>query len=294
VVGETGRVVTRLIALPRPTPLGLATAGVVAGNIGLPTVELARIGAGWTPSPGHAVEALVATACYLPFHVRHVWYAVRGARPPGGGWTLVVMVAVVVGALPVIGTSWLIACSPLVVSVLVVVRPPWSLPAAAAVGAAPVTITYAAGAAEWAPYYTAAVIWQGASLFVLVRLVGVAGRLHAARLALAAEAVARERLRIDEELQRTLGAALAAILDTGGRAGRLAHTDPAGAAEALKSLVDGSRAALAQARRTVSQFQDVALRAELRAAIANLLRDGPAGRSLVVTDRPGTNRGGVG
>jgi two-component system sensor histidine kinase DesK len=291
-------VVTRLTALSRPTPLGLATAGVVAGNIGLPVLELARIGAAWTPSPGHATQALVATACYLPLHVRHVWYAVRGARPPGGGWTLAVMAVVVIGALPVVGTSWLVAFPILAVSVLVVVRPPWSLLAVAALVAAPAPITIAAGHAYWAPYYTASLIWQGASLFVLVRLVGAARRLHAARLALAAQAVARERLRIDGELQRTLGAALVAILATGERAGQLAGTDAAAAREALGSLVDGSRAALAEARRMVSRYQDVVepgSRAALRAAIAELLRDGGAGHwALMVTNRPGPDGGGVG
>ncbi|MPZ28985.1 MAG: hypothetical protein GEV12_21955 [Micromonosporaceae bacterium] len=290
--------VTRLAALPRPTSLGLATAGVVAGNIGLPMLELARIGAAWTPSPGHVAQALVATACYLPLHVRHVWYAVRGARPPGGGWTLAVMAVVVIGALPVVGTGWLIAFPMLAVSVLVVVRPPWSFLAVATLVAAPAPVTIAAGDAEWASYYTASVIWQGASLFVLVRLVGAARRLHAARLALAAEAVARERLRMDGELRRTLGTALAEILATGERAGRLARTDPAAATEALGSLVDGARAAMAQARRMVSRYQEAVepgSAAALRAAIAELLRDGGAEHyALVITNRPGPDGGGVG
>src|SRR5215510_11694812 len=52
---------------------------------------------------GHATLALVATACYLPLYVRHVWYAARGSRPAGAGWTLLAMTVVILGALPLIG-----------------------------------------------------------------------------------------------------------------------------------------------------------------------------------------------
>jgi two-component system, NarL family, sensor histidine kinase DesK len=253
--------------------LRLATAGVVACSIGLPIVELSRIASGWTPSPGHAVPALVATACYLPLHVRHVWYAARGRRPAGAGWTLAAMAVVVIGALPVIGTSWLIALPMLAVSVLVTVRPPWSFPAAAGLVSAPAPLAVVFGDAEWAPLYTAAVLWQGTSLFVLVWLIGVARRLQAARLALAEEAVAQERLRLDGELNRTLGAALERIVTGGRQAAGLAGRDPAAAATALRTLVAGSRATLTEARRVVTRYQEVSLRAELDTA-ASLLRAG--------------------
>jgi two-component system, NarL family, sensor histidine kinase DesK len=64
----------------------LATAGAVGCSIVLPVLELARIVAGWTPNPGHAAQALVATACYLPRHVRHVWYAARAGWPRCTRW----------------------------------------------------------------------------------------------------------------------------------------------------------------------------------------------------------------
>jgi two-component system, NarL family, sensor histidine kinase DesK len=253
--------------------LRLATAGVVGCNIGLPVIELARITAGWTPDPGHAVPALVATAGYLPLHVRHVWYAVHGARPPGGAWTLAAMALVIGGALPVVGTSWLTALPTLTVSVLIVVRPPWSLLIAAGLVSTPAPLAVALGDGEWAPLYTASVIWQGASLFVLVWLLGANRRLQAARLALAEEAVARERLRLDGELHRTLGAGLETIVATGQQAEGLVRRDPAAAQTALRALVEGSRATLAEARRTVTRFRDVPLRVELDTA-ATLLRAG--------------------
>src|SRR5262245_38622455 len=85
----------------------LAAAAAVGCSVVLPLLELARIAVGWTPSPGHATLALAATACYLPLYVGHVWYAARGSRPAGAGWTLLAMAVVILGALPFLGTSWL-------------------------------------------------------------------------------------------------------------------------------------------------------------------------------------------
>ena len=70
----------------------LATAGAVGFSVLLPMIELGRIAT--YPRPvGPIVPAVIATACYLPLHLRHVLYALRGAGPwvPGGrlwrwGW----------------------------------------------------------------------------------------------------------------------------------------------------------------------------------------------------------------
>src|SRR5215831_13452309 len=75
----------------------LAAVAAVGCSVVLPLLELARIAVGWTPSPGHATLALAATVCYLPLYVRHVWYAARGCRPPGAGWTLLAMAVVILG-----------------------------------------------------------------------------------------------------------------------------------------------------------------------------------------------------
>lgn len=252
----------------------LATAGAVGCSIVLPLLELARIVAGWTPSPGHATAALAATACYLPMHVRHVWYAARGSRPAGAGWTLTAMAVVILGALPVIGTSWLTSLHSLAVSVLIIVRPPWSLLAVAGLAAAPTPLAIAFGDPRWAAFYTVSVIWRGAAVFVLVWLVGATRRLEQTRLLLAEQALARERLRIDGELRRTLGAALEAIVARGRRASALAAGDAAMVEDELRALVERSRRALAQARRMIRGYQQPSLRAELDSAAALLTAAG--------------------
>jgi two-component system, NarL family, sensor histidine kinase DesK len=252
----------------------LATAAAVGCSIVLPLLELARIAVGWTPSRGHATLALVATACYLPLYVRHVWYAARGCRPAGAGWTLLAMAVVILGALPFIGTSWLISLHPLAVSVLIIVRPPWSLLAVASLVAATAPLAVAFGHPQWAAFYAVSVIWRGAAVFVLVWLVGATRRLEHARLLLAEEALARERLRIDCELRRTLGAALEAIAARGRRASVLAAGDAAMLEDELRALVEGSRRALAQARRTIRGYQRLSLRAELDGAAALLAAAG--------------------
>lgn len=263
------RGVARLKAYQRSNRLILlATLGAMACSIGFPVLELARIAINWTPSPssGHALEALVATACYLPLYVRLVWHAARGSRPPDAGWTLTVMAVVIIGAVPVVGTGWLPALHALAVSVLIVVRPPWSLPVVAGLAAATALLAVALGDPEWAPYYAATVVWRGGSVFVLVWLVGATRRLQAAREALADEAVARERLRTDRELRRTLGAALEAIAAKGQRATALAVQDPTLVEGELEGLVEGSRRTLADARRLVYRYQQPSLRAELDSA----------------------------
>jgi two-component system sensor histidine kinase DesK len=255
-------------------PTRLAAAGAVACSIVLPLLELARIATGSVPSPGHAAQALVATACYLPLHVRHVRHATRGTRPAGAGWTLLAMAAVIIGALPVVGTSWLTSLHALAVSALIILRPPWSLLAAAGLLAAPAPLAITFGDPQWAAFSTISVLWRGAALFVLVWLVGASRRLQEARLVLAEQAVARERQQIDAELRRTVGTALEAILARGRQASMLAARNPAMAEDELRVVVEGSRGALIQARRMISGYQQRSLRAELDSAAALLAAAG--------------------
>src|SRR5829696_2841788 len=208
--------------------------------------------------------ALAATAGYLPLHLRHVGHFVRGTRPRHGGWTLLAMTVMIVGVLPLAGTLWLPSFHALLVSALIVLRPPWSLAAAAAVvlAQAPLAVAVGSDLIDAPSYYTLTVIWRASSGFVPLWLVASIRQLQEARRQLAEEAVVRERVRIDAELRQTLGTALDAIVDRGGRAGAQVGRDERAVERELRDLVDRARRALADARQLVTGFQQGSLRAE--------------------------------
>lgn len=246
----------------------LATAGVVAVSIGFAMIEVARMAGDWVP--GNAALALVGVACYLPLHVRHVLYAVRGYQPAGALWTLAAMAVVVIGALPLVGAGWIVMFHALAVSVLLLVGPPWSFLIFVALVAAAPLAAIALGAAWMAHWCAVAVCWRGLSLFVLVWLVGAVRRLQAARLALAEDAVLRERLRVDGELGATVGTALEEIAAQGTRSAELAPQDRAAAQAELTELVERARHTLVEARRMISGYQAGSLRDELDTAVSLL------------------------
>lgn len=278
----------------------LATAGAVGFAVLLPLVELGRIAVSRAAVEGAAtpqlgdliVPALLATAAFLPLHVQHVRRAVRGSRRVPAGWTLAVMAIIVVAATPVIGAGWLFMFASLALSVLIVVRPPWSFAGYLALAVATGPMALALGEPRWsALYFPITVAWRAATLFVLVWLVSAARQLQTARLALTDEAVLRERLRIEGELRATIGDALATIATGGRRAAVYASRDPTSARDELQTLVEGSRRTLADARRISSSYQRSTLRAELDTATALLGAAGietrlelPVGDPLQIAD----------
>ncbi|HWG63930.1 MAG TPA: hypothetical protein VG253_19750 [Streptosporangiaceae bacterium] len=253
----------------RSSRVAVAAAVVVA--IAFPLLHLAYIFV--MPQGGYerGMWALAAVAAYLPLHVRHVWFAARATRPPGGIWTMTAMAAIIIGALPLAGSAWVMEFSWLAVSVLIVLRRPWSYVLAVGLVAAawPVALLIGDRYNE-AAWYTLAAANRGATLFVLVWLAAAIQRLRGARLALAQEAVARERLRIDRELRQTLGAALESIVARGQRAAAQVVGDCAPLDTELRALIEDSRATLARARSMVHSYQQVSLRAELDTAVALL------------------------
>jgi two-component system sensor histidine kinase DesK len=253
----------------RSSRVAVAAAVVVA--IAFPLLHLAYIFV--MPEGGYerGMWALAAVAAYLPLHVRHVWFAARATRPPGGIWTMTAMAAIIIGALPLAGSAWVMEFSWLAVSVLIVLRRPWSYVLAVGLVAAawPVALLIGDRYNE-AAWYTLAAANRGATLFVLVWLAAAIQRLRGARLALAQEAVTRERLRIDGELRQTLGAALESIVARGQRAAAQVVGDRAPLDTELRALIEDSRATLARARSMVHSYQQVSLRAELDTAVALL------------------------
>lgn len=254
----------------------LAVPGAVAYSAVFPLVQVGVVAESWDGGYRNGAWALAATVVFLPLHLAHVAHGVRGTRSPRGAWTLAAMAAVTLGALPMTGSLWLPTLHALIVSALIVLRPPWSLLAAVAVVAAQPPLTWALGSLipSAASYYTLTVVWRAASVFVPVWLVGAILRLHATRQALADEAVVRERVRIDTDLRQALGTALDAIVVQGQRAGDLVADDRDSAEPALRELVDGSRGALADARQLISGYQRGSLRAEVDTAAGLLTAAG--------------------
>jgi two-component system, NarL family, sensor histidine kinase DesK len=287
----TGAAAARLHVLEqaeRFSWLGTAAAAIVAAVF--PLLHVAYI---FLPANGgyaRGMWALAAVAAYLPLHVRHVWFATHAKRPPGGTWTMTAMAAIVIGALPLVGSPWVMEFSWLAVSALIAVRRPWSYVIAIGLLAATWPVALRLGDPNnVAGWYALATANRTATLFVLVWLAAAIRRLQAARLALAEEALTRERLLIDGELRRTLAAALESIVARGQRAAAQVGGDRVALAAELRALIEDSRATLAEARRMVRSYQQVSLRAELDTAAALLTAVGIETRlSLPRGDLPDT------
>ncbi|WP_220505249.1 histidine kinase [Microbispora sp. H10830] len=113
---------------------------------------------------------------------------------------------------------------------------------------------------------TITVVLVSLVVFGLTRLVERAGEMHAARLSLAAAAVAAERLRLAAELNDGLGRSLEVIVE----GGRRVLAEPDGAAEVLASVTATARAALTDARAASANYRATSLAPELVTARAML------------------------
>lgn len=253
----------------------LAVVGAFSYAIGIPAIDVSLIFTVWTGGNTNGIAALLGTAGYLPLHLRHLWFAVRGERPRAGHWTLAIMAVIIFAAFPFAGPHWFRAFPALIIGALIVLRPPWSRIVAGTLLAVPLPaeLIFTDNVPE-AFWDATGVAWRVTVLYVLVWLAASVQRLHNSRLALAEEAVARERRRIDDELERTLGIALESIVARGQRAGDRADLTPAALETELRALVDGARATLAEARRMIRGYRQVSLRAELDAAATLLTAAG--------------------
>lgn len=263
-----------------------AGAGALTASIAMPLNEVFRIMVGAygglaSSNPHKGVIALVATAIYLPLHVRHMVHGLRGPRPAGDRWTLAVMAVVIIGTLPFIGLTWSSALASLAVSVLILLRPPVSLAITAALVATPIVTAIATGVPSFAIYFVNLVAYRTSAVFALVWLVGAIRRLESTHGALATLAVDQERLRIGNELNQALGSTLQDIITAGERLAPLAARDRAAAKAGLRNLVGGSRRTLAETRRLVAGYRRSSLSAELD-SVMSLLRAGGVQSRLIV------------
>jgi two-component system sensor histidine kinase DesK len=261
----------------------VASVGALVHAVYFPLQHLATVSAveGFT---WRIAVAGVATCAYVPLHLRHVRFALRGSRAPAVGWTLLCMAAAIGGAVPFAGRLWPGSFFALAGSFLIVASPRWAAAGfAGSVGSAAVLASGSAGGET--AYTTFVVGYQALALCVLVRLVAATRRLHEARAALAIDAVAGERRRIEDEIRRTVGSVVEEIAARGHAAQQLTRGD----AEApLRTLVELSRRAMADVRQMVRAYRRRSLQAELDTAVDLLAASGIAVR-VVVRDtlRPG-------
>src|SRR6266540_2838408 len=244
---------------------GVAAAAALALNVLPAAVDMFRVIA--FPAYGNGLAALVATACAVPLHLRHVIYGLRGERPAGAMWTLAALALVNAAGVAAVGVGLVPSLALLAVSVLLVVRRPWAVPLAAAVVLSAWALAGSSPTLS-GPYAAITVTWRSVTLFVVVWLVAALWQLEGARRELRDRVVVRERLRIQTELRRTVGSAFEDIIS---RAGRAAATTQRDAARMeLQGVVDLSRQTLAHARLLVAGYRETSVRAELEAAVALL------------------------
>ncbi|WP_232663124.1 hypothetical protein [Pseudonocardia sp. TRM90224] len=231
---------------------------------------LAIVAAQWAFTFMTAVDPVVPAvllAGFLPPHLHHLWAAAHGRRPGAAGSTLAVMALIYIAGVLVAGPAWYLMGAQLLASVLIVLRPPWSVLAGTAIVVGAVWLYVVFDPAPTPGWFTIAIVDRAGVTLVLAWFAGALHQLRAARAELAAQAVLRERLRIDDDLAGTVGAELRGIA-VGATA--LRDEDPVTVERELRSLVEGSRRTLAAARRMIRAYQRVPLRAELDTAVALL------------------------
>ena len=240
-----------------------------------------------------AGRGLLIASVTLPLHLRHVVFGLRGERPPFATWTLTSLVLAHLVAFIVVGPPWMLQFASLVVSILIVVRGRWAAILVAAVVLSPALLLREPPPFLASPslslavsYLVLAIAFRSVTQFVPVRLVGAIRHVEAARRELEARAVVRERLRIDDELRKGIGARLESIISNGEEALKAAPNQVSTAITELRQLVAGSRGALTEARRIVAGYQTPTVRANLAAAAALLETSGASVRVVAGDDVP--------
>jgi signal transduction histidine kinase len=269
--------------------LNLAVGAAVAYTILFPLLritEILALPAYYAARQDRIALALVATAFYLPVQI---WLVVAATHGPFGRWqqaSLTAMTVVTLGLIPVVGPYWIGMLYVPGTLALAGLRPPWSVLVYGALTAVPAPASLALGDPGFAAFYTAGMLIVALPMAVGLRLIRTVRRLQSARLALAEQAVQRERIRIDSEVRESVGAGLVEILAHARRAAARADSSPAAAARELRVLVDGSRRTLGETRRLVSGFRRPSLRAELQTAATLLAVAGIDTRLELPADLP--------
>jgi len=263
----------------------LAGRAVLIVSTLLAIVEIGRVGlAGSTTK---TVVAIVAAAAFMPLHLWHLSYGVRGERPPHSGPTLAVIAVINLVALVVIGVPWSFMLAVLATSALVVLPMPWSLAALAACVLAPLVVTWAepggdVGTSASAAYLMYAVLFRAAIQFAIVWLVAATHQLAASRTALAADAVLEERARLQRDVRASLERHLAGLREASRRArAALGTRGVAQPLVALDGVIAQANQALGDLRAIVADTRASRTESSADSTATALVRSVRAGRSPI-------------
>lgn len=227
-------------------PVEVAAAGTVVAATALGALPLLTAISGTDVRADVAATAAVSALC-LPIYVRHIAFAVRDAVAPAAHLTCAVLGALVIGAMPALGAAWSSSAHLVAVVVALTLRPALAMPIALALVAAVAPLAALLGASG--PETSWLVVTTGmrvVAVYTLVWMVIALRRLRSAGAALAEQAIARERLRVDSAVTRTVETALVSIAESSDRAAEFAdHGDTRSACGELGTLVATARRGLA-------------------------------------------------
>jgi two-component system sensor histidine kinase DesK len=258
----------------------LVPAILTVAAVGQPVIGVGRVLDG-PHRTSAVVAAVLAAACSAPLGLWLLVPAARARAPRRAGWLVAAYAAVNLAAFAVIGAEWFSLFLLLGVMAVAYLPPRWSVPAVAALAAAPAAMAAAGHDVVLGRYFAFDTLYYALLVGMVIWLARIAVRLRAGRQELADSAVITERVRIDDELKATIGAELERLIAAGEHAARAAAGDPAVAERELRALTGLSRRALARTRRMVSQYQVVTVRSELSTAMALLTAAGIGVRSDV-------------
>jgi two-component system sensor histidine kinase DesK len=263
----------------------LAEVSVLAFTVVLALVEVGRIAVLY--SARYVIIAGLATAVWLPLHLWHLRYGLRGERPPRSGATLALIAVVQFAALGLIGPAWSFVLATLATSSLIVLRWPWSLLMLALCVVAPVPAALLHPGSIFGSndaYLMVSVAFRSCLQFTLVWLVACARELVASRAVLAREAAQQEHARLEMSMRATLEQNLARLAAEARRA-RAEMLEPgvSAALVALDRVLEMATATARDLRRIIVEARtDPGVDPAVELARAEARARTPVGRGLTV------------
>ncbi|MGH2867800.1 MAG: sensor histidine kinase [Solirubrobacteraceae bacterium] len=230
---------------------------VLALTVVLAFVEVGRIAVLY--GGRYLVIAGLATAVWLPLHLWHLRYGLRGERPPRSGATLALVALAQFAALALIGPAWCFMLATLATSALIVLRRPWSLVVLALCVFAPVPAAllrpdYTTLTGSNIVYLMFAVAFRACLQFTLVWLVASTREIAASRVVMAREAAEQEHARLEAAMRALLERSLVGLAREARRA-RAEMLEPgvSAALVALDRVLGMASEATTELRRVIAQ-----------------------------------------